>query len=60
MVFHFNRLHSQLKTLKRYIFTIMFYLLQENIIDQISLQEKSLLARVKCPRKNSNIVAKDY
>ena len=26
----------------------------------VSLQEKSLLAMVKCPRKNSNIVAKDY
>ena len=27
---------------------------------KLSLQEKSLLARIKCPRKNSNIVAKDY
>ena len=28
--------------------------------DKIALQEKSLLARLKSPRKNSNIVAKDY
>ena len=27
---------------------------------QNSLQKKSLLARIKCPRKNSNIVAKSY
>ena len=29
------------------------------IIDT-TLQKKSLLARIKCPRKNSNIVAKGY
>ena len=35
------------------------YILVQYVLDT-TLQKKSLLARIKCPRKNSNIVAKSY
>ena len=38
--------------------TNLSHILQELI--QNALQKKSLLVRTICPRKNSNIVAKDY
>ena len=34
--------------------------LKLDLLDEVTLQKKSLLARTICPRKNSNIVAKGY